>query len=302
MSAAELQGSGIAGRTTTSGGSLWDFTSLGLQIALFASSVASAFMVGMATGFGMQLMRLVDKLSLLSDLAFYAAIIGASFAPLAVVMKFASDEAVRNAAHARSEHDRQKQKEAEAHNAKAQSDYEEMRRSAGRLKRLTIKKPKPVVYTPSLAEPQEHGASYVTVLPVIVLLLIASYVFLGFVYSLIFWCLVLPLMSLLWWRGRWSTRLSGAVVSALFFGLLHAEALRASPPDTLLDLGSSADQQRATVVMTTAGGIVALNSERQLVLWPWGRISGVTVTSSGSDLMQSLRRTIASKTPPENTN
>ena len=66
--------------------------SSGLSIAMVASSASSAFLVGMFAGFGLQFLRLIDKLSLLGDLAFYATLIGACFAPVAVVSSLIEEE------------------------------------------------------------------------------------------------------------------------------------------------------------------------------------------------------------------
>jgi hypothetical protein len=69
--------------------------SSGLSIAMVASSASSAFLVGMFAGFGLQFLRLIDKLSLLGDLAFCATLIGACFAPVAVVSNLIEEERTR---------------------------------------------------------------------------------------------------------------------------------------------------------------------------------------------------------------
>ena len=251
-----------------SGASVKGALSSGLSIAMVASSASSAFLVGMFAGFGLQFLRLIDKLSLLGDLAFYATLIGACYAPVTVVSKLIEEEQTR-----RRELERQgRNAEIVQRNADALAAFERDKAASWF----------PWFKWPPEAEPlkgEEHLAPTVRLLsplPLLLLLIVSSYVFLG-TYALVFWSLaaaiMLPVMAL----GGWSARLSAMIVCALLFGFLHAEALRSMQPDTRLGLAKGGESERVTMVMTTQSGILALRLDQTLMLYPWRLIDTVGV-------------------------
>jgi hypothetical protein len=198
----------------------------------------------MFAGFGLQFLRLIDKLSLLGNLAFYATLIGACFAPIAVVSNLIEEARTRR-----------REAELDVRNA------EIIQRNDDKL--AAFEKDKAAAWFPWFMTPPDlepligmetveelaPTVRLLSPLPLLLLLIVSSYVFLG-TYAMVFWVLaaaiMLPVMAL----GGWSARLSAMIVCALLFGFLHAEALRFMQPDTRLDLAKRGESERVTMVMT----------------------------------------------------
>jgi hypothetical protein len=274
----------VSGRVKGALGAL----SSGLSLAMVASSASSAFLVGMFAGFGLQFLRLIDKLSLLGDLAFYATLIGACYAPVAVVSNLIEEERTQ-----RRELERRAKLDGRNAEIKQRNDtklaaFEEAKKAAWLPWFMTPPDLEPLIGMETVEERLAPTVRLLSPLPLLLLLTVSSYVFLG-TYALVFWALaaaiMLPVMAL----GGWSARLSAMIVCALLFGFLHAEALRSMQPDTRLSLAKGGESERVTMVMTTQSGILALRRDQTLMLYPWRLIDTVGVEPQPNLLVEGAR-------------
>jgi hypothetical protein len=262
--------------------------SSGLSIATVASSASSAFLVGMFAGFGLQFLRLIDKLSLLGDLAFYATLIGACFAPVAVVSNLFEEQQTRRRELQRKAVRDGRNAEIVQRNDDKLAAFEKAKAAAWFPWFMTPPDLEPLIGMEAVEERLAPTVRLLSPLPLLLLLIVSSYVFLG-TYAVVFWALaaviMLPVMAL----GGWSARLSAMIVCALLFGFLHAEALRFMQPDTRLGLSKGGESERVTMVMTTQSGILALRRDQTLMLYPWRLIDTVGVEPQPNILVEGAR-------------
>jgi hypothetical protein len=229
------------------------------RIIFFTSLVAacaSAFFVGVFSGLGINFLRLADKISLLSDLLFYAAIISALLSPVMFVSALV-DSADKH----------QKQEE-----AKAQKQLQGSTKAKYAISRIGNR----LRNWKTDAEGARKASSVWAQIALLLMLAVASLILLGASKSIPYAIFVLLIGALFKKYESTAAALSGAAICALVFGFLHADHLRELPPDTSIVVTGRAEPIAAIVVMNAAAGIIVLaGPDKKIMLVPWSTVASL---------------------------